>query len=158
MTPSRRPTRRPCSPPIPRVSADEGAAAYHAWERGTASVVSDHELFNLVIKRSVSDLRLLVNDGPGADQRYVSAGVPWFTTLFGRDSLISAFQALAFRPQIAVEILDVLAAYQATEDDAVPGRRAGQDPARAADRRDGTLRRAAAHAVLRLGRLRRRCG
>jgi glycogen debranching enzyme len=104
-------------PPEPRVSPDEGAAAYHAWERGTASVVSDHELFNLVIKRSVSDLRLLINEGPGEDQRYVSAGVPWFTTLFGRDSLISAFQALAFRPQIAVEILDVLAAYQATIDD-----------------------------------------
>jgi glycogen debranching enzyme len=113
-------------PPIPRVSADEGAAAYHSWERGTASVVSDHELFNLVVKRTVSDLRLLVNDGPGPDQRYVSAGVPWFTTLFGRDSLISAFQALAFRPQIALEILDVLAAYQATEDepfrDAEPGK------------------------------------
>ncbi|HSL77087.1 MAG TPA: glycogen debranching N-terminal domain-containing protein [Candidatus Limnocylindrales bacterium] len=104
-------------PPVPRVSADEGAAAYHAWERGTTSVVSDHELFNLVIKRSVSDLRLLVNDGPGADERYISAGVPWFATLFGRDSLISAFQALAFRPQIAVEILEVLAAHQATEDD-----------------------------------------
>ena len=113
-------------PPPPRVSADEGAAAYHAWERGTASVVSDHELFNLVIKRTVSDLRLLVNEGPAADQRYISAGVPWFATLFGRDSLISAFQALAFRPQIAVEILDVLAAYQATEDeptrDAEPGK------------------------------------
>jgi glycogen debranching enzyme len=104
-------------PSVPRVSPDEGAAAYHAWERGTASVDSDHELFNLVIKRSVSDLRLLINEGPGEDQRYVSAGVPWFTTLFGRDSLISAFQALAFRPQIAVEILDVLAAYQATHDD-----------------------------------------
>ena len=104
-------------PAVPRVSADEGAAAYHAWERGTTAVVSDHELFNLVIKRSVSDLRLLINDGPGKDQRYVSAGVPWFATLFGRDSLISAFQSLAFRPQIAVEILDVLAAYQATEDD-----------------------------------------
>jgi glycogen debranching enzyme len=104
-------------PPAPRVSADEGAAAYHAWERGTTSVVSDHELFNLVIKRSVSDLRLLINDGPGPDERYISAGVPWFATLFGRDSLISAFQALAFRPQIAVEILDVLAAHQATEDD-----------------------------------------
>jgi glycogen debranching enzyme len=113
-------------PPIPRVSPDEGAAAYHAWERGTTSVDSDHELFNLVIKRSISDLRLLVNDGPGPDQRYVAAGVPWFTTLFGRDALISAFQALAFRPQIAVETLEVLAAYQATTDepwrDAEPGK------------------------------------
>jgi glycogen debranching enzyme len=104
-------------PPVPRVSADEGAAAYHAWERGTTTVESDHELFNLVIKRSVSDLRLLINDGPGPDQRYVAAGVPWFTTLFGRDALISAFQSLAFRPQLAVETLEVLAAYQATEDD-----------------------------------------
>src|SRR5690349_18882836 len=104
-------------PDVPRVSPDEGAAAYHAWERGTTSVDSDHELFNLVIQRSVSDLRLLVNDGPGEDQRYVAAGVPWFTTLFGRDSIISAFQALAFRPQIAVETLEVLAAYQATTDD-----------------------------------------
>ena len=104
-------------PSEPRVSADEGAAAYHAWQRGTTSVASDHELFNLVIRRSVSDLRLLVNDGPGPDERYVAAGVPWFATLFGRDALISAFQSLAFRPQIAIETLDVLAGLQATEDD-----------------------------------------
>ena len=104
-------------PPVPRVSSDEGAAAYHAWERGTTTVESDHELFDLVLKRSVSDLRLLVNEGPGPDQRYVAAGVPWFATLFGRDALITAFQSLAFRPQLAVETLQVLAAYQATEDD-----------------------------------------
>ena len=104
-------------PPVPRVSSDEGAAAYHAWERGTTTVESDHELFDLVLKRSVSDLRLLVNEGPGPNQRYVAAGVPWFTTLFGRDALITAFQSLAFRPQLAVETLEVLAAYQATEDD-----------------------------------------
>jgi len=104
-------------PVAPRVSGDEGAAAYHAWERGTTSVASDHELFNLVLKRSVSDLRLLVNDGPGPGERYVAAGVPWFATLFGRDALIASFQSLAFRPQIAVETLEVLAAHQATEDD-----------------------------------------
>ena len=104
-------------PPVPRVSADEGAAAYHAWERGTTTVESDNELFNLVIKRSVLDLRLLVNEGPGPGQRYIAAGVPWFATLFGRDALITAFQALAFRPQLAIETLDVLAANQATEDD-----------------------------------------
>ena len=104
-------------PAAPRVSSDEGAAAYHAWERGTTSAVSDHELFNLVLKRSVSDLRLLINDGPGPGERYVAAGVPWFTTLFGRDAMIAAFQSLAFRPQLAVETLSVLAAHQATEDD-----------------------------------------
>ena len=52
--------------------------------------------------------------------------MPWFTTLFGRDSIITAFQTLAFRPQIAVETLDVLASLQATEvddwRDAEPGK------------------------------------
>ena len=140
-------------PDPPRISSDEGTAAYHAWERGTTKAVSDHELFNLVIKRSVADLRLLVNEGPGPNERYVAAGVPWFTTLFGRDSLITAIQALAFRPQIAVETLQVLADHQATEvddwRDAEPGKilhelRTGEM---------ARVRGAAAHAVLRLDRL-----
>jgi glycogen debranching enzyme len=113
-------------PEVPRVAADEGAAAYHAWARSTTAVAADHELFNLTIGRSVADLRLLVNEGPGPDERYIAAGVPWFTTLFGRDSIIVALQTLAFRPQIAVETLDVLAALQATEvddwRDAEPGK------------------------------------
>jgi glycogen debranching enzyme len=104
-------------PEPPRISPDEGASAYHAWGRGTTSIQTDHELFNLTLNRSLADLRLLINEGPGPDQRYVAAGVPWFSTLFGRDALIASFQALAFRPQIAVETLSVLAAYQATEDD-----------------------------------------
>ena len=113
-------------PDPPLVSADDGTAAYHAWSRGTTAISTDHELFNLTLDRSLADLRLLINEGPGPGQRYVSAGVPWFTTLFGRDALISSFQALAFRPQIAVETLAVLAAYQATEvddwRDAEPGK------------------------------------
>ena len=113
-------------PEPPRVSADDGASAYHAWSRGTTAISTDHELFNLTLARSLADLRLLINDGPGPDQRYVSAGVPWFTTLFGRDALIASLQALAFRPQIAIETLAVLAAYQATEvddwRDAEPGK------------------------------------
>ncbi len=113
-------------PEPPSISADEGASAYHAWSRGTTAVQTDHELFNLTLARSLADLRLLINDGPGPGQRYVAAGVPWFTTLFGRDALIASLQALAFRPQIAMETLAVLAAYQATEvddwRDAEPGK------------------------------------
>jgi glycogen debranching enzyme len=74
----------------------------------------------------VADLRLLVNDGPVEGGRYVAAGIPWFATLFGRDSLLTAMQSLAFRPQLAVETLEVLAALQATEvddfRDAEPGK------------------------------------
>jgi glycogen debranching enzyme len=113
-------------PEPPRITADDGVAAYHAWSRGTTAIQTDHELFNLTLARSLADLRLLINDGPGPGQRYVAAGVPWFATLFGRDALISSLQALAFRPQIAVETLSVLAAYQATEvddwRDAEPGK------------------------------------
>jgi glycogen debranching enzyme len=105
------------APEPPHLSADEGTTAYHAWERGMTAISSDHELLNIVIKRSVDDLRLLVNDGPGPDERYVAAGVPWFSTLFGRDAIISALQSVAVRPQLAVETLLVLAAYQATEHD-----------------------------------------
>jgi glycogen debranching enzyme len=113
-------------PEQPRITPDEGSAAYHAWTRGTTAVATDNELFNLTVTRSVADLRLLVNDGPGEGQRYIAAGVPWFTTLFGRDSVIAAIQTLPFRPQIAVETLDVLASLQATElddwRDAEPGK------------------------------------
>jgi glycogen debranching enzyme len=113
-------------PEPPRINPDDGATAYHAWSRGTTSIQTDHELFNLTLSRSLADLRLLINDGPGPDQRYVAAGVPWFTTLFGRDALTASLQALAFRPQIAMETLAVLAAYQATEvddwRDAEPGK------------------------------------
>jgi glycogen debranching enzyme len=113
-------------PDPPRVSADEGAAAYLAWGRGTTAVSTDHELFNRTIRRSVADLRLLVNDGPREGERYIAAGVPWFATLFGRDSIVTALQTLAFRPQVAVETLEVLASLQATEvddwRDAEPGK------------------------------------
>jgi glycogen debranching enzyme len=104
-------------PPVPRVDEDSVSASYHAWNRGFSEIRTDNELFNLAITRSAGDLRLLINDGPGAEERYVAAGVPWFTTLFGRDSLITSLQALAVRPQLAIETLEVLAAYQATEED-----------------------------------------
>ncbi|MBA2488169.1 MAG: amylo-alpha-1,6-glucosidase, partial [Chloroflexi bacterium] len=74
----------------------------------------------------LSDLRLLVNSGPAEGERYVAAGVPWFSTLFGRDSIITALQMLPIRPQIAHETLTVLARLQATamddRRDAQPGR------------------------------------
>ncbi len=105
-------------PEPPRIDEAEPSGAYHAWERSTTEIDTDHELFNLTVARSVADLRLLVNETPGANERYIAAGVPWFSTLFGRDLLITSLQAVAFRPQLAIETLTVLAARQATEVDA----------------------------------------
>jgi glycogen debranching enzyme len=104
-------------PKPPRVDEDRVAGSYRAWKQGFAEIRTDNELFNLAILRSAGDLRLLTNDGPGPDERYIAAGVPWFTTLFGRDALLTSFQALAVRPQLAIETLETLAAYQADDDD-----------------------------------------
>jgi glycogen debranching enzyme len=125
-------------PDPPRADTDAVAASYHAWRRAMAEVLTDNELFNLALDRSSSDLRLLVNDGPRPGERYLAAGVPWFSTLFGRDSIIASLQALPVRPQLAVETLEVLASLQATEED--PGRDAepGKIPH---ELRDGELAR-----------------
>ncbi|HEX5828857.1 MAG TPA: glycogen debranching N-terminal domain-containing protein [Candidatus Limnocylindrales bacterium] len=104
-------------PPSPRVDEDPIAASYRAWTSGFTEIRTDNELFNLSIIRSADDLRLLLNDGPGDGDRYLAAGVPWFTTLFGRDALITAFQALAVRPQLAIDTLETLAALQGDADD-----------------------------------------
>ena len=83
-------------------------------------------------------------DGP-----YPYAGVPWFSTPFGRDGIITALEVLWLEPEIARGVLGYLAANQATETLARARRAAGQDPARGARRRDGGARRGAVRALLR---------
>ena len=61
-------------------------------------MTSDDQLFNRILQRSLDDLELLHSELDG--QSYYAAGVPWFATLFGRDSLITAFQTLSFVPGI----------------------------------------------------------
>ena len=78
---------------------------------------SDHELLDRTLARSVVDLAALHNDGPGPGEQYMAAGIPWFATLFGRDSLIAALETVAFIPTLAVATLEVLARLQATTDD-----------------------------------------
>jgi glycogen debranching enzyme len=104
-------------PATPIVSADEPEAAHRAWAEGTAAVSSGDAFFDRTIERARSDLRALISGWPGATERYVAAGVPWFATLFGRDSIITALETLAFRPQIAVETLQLRARHQSQEDD-----------------------------------------
>ena len=75
-------------------------------EDGTR-VSSDDQLFNRILRRSLDDLELLRSELDG--QSYYAAGVPWFATLFGRDSIITAFQTLSFVPGIAEGTLRLLA-------------------------------------------------
>src|SRR4051812_22508381 len=87
----------PGSRPRPPARTPEPASA-DEWLARRTRVIADDELFNRVLERSLLDLRMLRSplDGGG----YYAAGVPWFATLFGRDSLITAMEMLAFDPSM----------------------------------------------------------
>ena len=95
--------------------ADGGLAAaipHRPRVEGTR-VTSDDQLFNRILQRSLDDLELLRSELDG--QSYYAAGLPWFATLFGRDSLITAFETLAFVPGVAEGTLRLLAGRLGTE-------------------------------------------
>ena len=67
--------------------------------------------------QSVTDLaalRLRHGDGSG---RLLAAGVPWFMTVFGRDTIITSLQTMLLGPELAVTALHALADLQADADD-----------------------------------------
>ncbi|WP_458208753.1 amylo-alpha-1,6-glucosidase [Haladaptatus sp. NG-SE-30] len=79
---------------------------------------------NAALTQSVEDLLRLTLDtehGP-----VPAAGLPWFATPFGRDSLIAAFQTLPLTTDLARGTLHYLAAHQATEHDAYRGAEPGK--------------------------------
>ncbi len=89
-----------------------------------ASASSGNPVFNEIVRRSVSDTYMLVTetvDGP-----YPYAGVPWYSTPFGRDGLITALMMLWADPSMARGVLAFLAETQATAidptRDAEPGK------------------------------------
>ncbi|HET7409733.1 MAG TPA: amylo-alpha-1,6-glucosidase [Paracoccaceae bacterium] len=89
-----------------------------------AAIDTSNEIFNEAARRSVADLYMLNTETPQGSYPY--AGVPWFSTAFGRDALITAFQMLWMDAELARGVLRFLAANQATEvdpaSDAEPGK------------------------------------
>jgi glycogen debranching enzyme len=88
------------------------------WLADRTRVVADDELFNRVVRRSVLDVRMLRSQLDGWE--YCAAGIPWYATLFGRDSLITATELLAFDPGMAEGTLRLLASRLGADD--VPDR------------------------------------
>ncbi len=80
-------------------------------------IQSSNEQFNDWIRRSRSDLAMMVTNTPHG--LYPYAGVPWFSTVFGRDGIITALELLWLVPSVAKGVLSYLAATQATSHDAV---------------------------------------
>ena len=78
-------------------------------------IYSSNQQFNDWMRRSVADLAMMIRGNP--EPGYPYAGVPWFSTVFGRDGIITAMQCLWVQPEIARGVLKFLASTQATEVD-----------------------------------------
>jgi glycogen debranching enzyme len=89
-----------------------------AWQLRVPQVRASWEMLSHAFVQSVSDLASLrmrsSNSGIG---KLPGAGVPWFMSVFGRDTIITCLQTLLFGPELARTALEVLADLQAKEDD-----------------------------------------
>jgi glycogen debranching enzyme len=102
----------------------DATAALERTRAQEPQVFAKNEQFNDLLNRSLADLHMMRTEtryGP-----YPYAGVPWFSTVFGRDGIITALQCLWFDPSLARGVLAYLAANQADaekpEQDAQPGK------------------------------------
>jgi glycogen debranching enzyme len=89
--------------------------AYQSWTAECSRWASDVDDFDALLRRAVDDLRALHVEVDG--DVVVSAGIPWYSTVFGRDSIITSLETLPLNSRIASETLRYLARRQGRRED-----------------------------------------
>ncbi len=80
---------------------------------GFTRITTSNQIANSLIERSLGDLAALTTINERGHT--IMAGIPWFATLFGRDSIITALSVLPFFPELAAGVLRTLASLQGSE-------------------------------------------
>ena len=89
-----------------------------AWQLRVPQIRTSWDGLGRAFSHSVSDLASLRMRSGNSDMgKLPAAGMPWFMTVFGRDTIITCLQTLLFGPELARTALHVLAELQAAEDD-----------------------------------------
>jgi len=91
--------------------------SFDAWSLRLPRLSTTSDELRHSFDQSVADLaalRLRAGEGPG---HLPAAGMPWFMTVFGRDTIITSLQTMLLGPELAISALETLAALQASADD-----------------------------------------
>ncbi|MFQ5748383.1 MAG: glycogen debranching N-terminal domain-containing protein [Planctomycetota bacterium] len=108
----------PARPKRPLQAAAARKLASHDLQETRTScsrIETSNEQFNDWINRSSADLSMMITRTPTGP--FVYAGVPWYSTPFGRDALVTALETVWVHPALAAGVLRFLAANQAVETD-----------------------------------------
>ena len=112
------PVRRPVE-----LALKEAEQAQTSYKMEECQVYTSNDEFNGWLERSYADIHMMITE---SQSLYPYAGVPWFSTVFGRDGILTSWELLWIFPRVARGVLNYLAATQATEviceRDAEPGK------------------------------------
>jgi glycogen debranching enzyme len=105
-------------PGLDRTRRHDMARDLERWVGDAPRLECDWEPLGVTYRRSLVDLAALRFSPPVTPGKSLpAAGLPWFMTMFGRDSILTSLQALPFTPELAATTLRVLGLWQGTRID-----------------------------------------